>query len=178
MSTRIDKSSSVIGNKITNVVREATGVDLETDLQTFRFLIQLSNGLILEMLPGDIRQCDYLPGVGSAANHEVVIDARPDIVGEKIITIATYVFGSSSASSEQPLNPMPPHPASRLYDVPRHVALIFSSGRVAINVYLCGGISELHVDSLEGLIKHFGKPWRDYWTDEILELERLHVTAK
>lgn len=168
--------SVVIGSKISRVLKEATGADLETDLPTFRFLIHLSNGVMLEFFPGEIRQSNYLT-VEDAANNES-IDEQLSIVGEEIVGVATFMFGTSSASSNEKVNTPPHHSADGLYDVPRHVALILSSGRVIINMYMCGGVSELHVGSVEGLTKHFAKPWRDYWTDEILERNKLTIVAR
>lgn len=178
MNTLIDSPTAVIGSKITTVIRKATGVDLETDLQTFRFLIQLSNGMTLELFPGDIRQNHDPLEFGNSTDYEIDFEGRPDIVGEEIIAMATFVFGASRPRSDQEPFPRPGHRASRLYDVPRHVALIFASGRVAIDFYMCGGVSELQLSSLEGLTKHFNKPWHDYWTEENLELEKLHVKTK
>jgi hypothetical protein len=165
MNTKIDDPSSIIGKKIINVTSEVIEVEPNTGHEIFRFLIELSDSTVLDFLPGKIFFCDNFPKARNTAKFQI-IDGAPDINGEEIVTVVTRNLGSSIDAS------------NGNYDVLQDVALILSSGRAALNVYLCGGGSILHVESINGLIRHIGNDWHDFWTHESIELKRFYVSAQ
>jgi hypothetical protein len=160
MNTRIDDPSDVIGQRIRTVTSRVTGVHPDTHKETFRYLIQLSNGVTLDCLPGELSYGDYVHDDQNTPKLQV-IDGLPELGDEEIAAIVTRIVAAPMRRSKD------------IHDVPRYVALVFSSGRAAMNVYQCGGGSILHVESVSGLTRHFGMEWRDFWTDEILDLESL-----
>jgi hypothetical protein len=171
MNTKID-ASSVIGAKIDGIITKPTGLDLNTDLETFRFEIELSNGVVLELFPGDV--C-YQDDAIQIHNLGAEVSGPSGVVGGQIIAVATCLVGfviQPSTDDDSQIGS-----ANLLHDIPRHVAFILSNGNALLNFYMCGGGSELQVLSVDGLKKHFGKPWRDFWTDEIVEIDRLPVAV-
>ena len=161
MNKTIDDPTSIIGKKIKNVTSKVTDVEPNTGQETFRYLVQLSNDVTLAMLPGEILCSDDLAGDGHPAKLQV-IDGAPDLAGEEIVGVITRDLSPPTAEYY------------RNFANPRYLALILSSGRAAMNVYRCGGGTVLHVEAVNGLMDNFGKDWRDFWTDESVEFEKLY----
>lgn len=125
MDSRSCVPSSVIGSTIEAVSSAVLDVHPNTGQETIRFLIQLSSGVTLDLLPGDVVYCDSLLGGGNEAKIHV-IDGHPTITGEEILAIIKRkgLVGAPPSCDEN--------------EMPAQVALILSSGRAAMNAYRCG----------------------------------------
>ena len=160
MNTSIKEPLSVIGKRMERVTSMITETHPNTGDPIFRFFLHLSNNVIVDLLFGEIRFCEDIPADVKTAQLRVM-DGAPSIDGEEIVAVI-----------EQGL------PRDNSDNTPRQLAIILSSGRAAMNVYLCGGGNVLHVESVYGLIRYNGKEWSDLWSNERVEVDRFgHVSA-
>lgn len=159
MATRINDPSSVLGSTIETVSSSIKELHPHTGHRVFRFVIQLADGLVMDLGPGDLLACDGVPE-GMATAQLRVMDGPPTVSGEHIVAVVSQGV---------------PNPDK---DIPRQMALILSSGRAAMNAYVCGGGNLFHVESLAGFTRYNGREWTDYWTDEAVEIEKLALAPK
>jgi hypothetical protein len=154
MSAGTLESSSVTGQKVSGIYSGVSEIDPNTRQVTYRFLLRLSNSVIIELFPGDVSRCENLPPDFVEAKVQV-IEGPPTCVGETIVAIIERdVEGESSAQSPV-----------------RQIALVFSSGRSMANMYRGGGGNVLHVESVDWLGKNFGHGWRDHWSGTSVDLD-------
>jgi hypothetical protein len=151
MNTRIDDPAAFLGAKIESVSSAVTTVHPDTGQESLRFLVQLSNGMSIDLLPGDLVRCKKLPAKRNPAKLQI-IDGVPTVDGDLVVGVLSRIT-------------VPPANLSRDVDLSvfRQVALVLSSGRAMVNLPRCGGSNVLHVESMDGFKQRFGSDWHDRW---------------
>jgi hypothetical protein len=157
----IQDPSSIVGSRIEKVGASVVGTHPDTGHKSFRLSIELSSGLIVDLLPDDLALAVDCPN-GIQASALQVIDGRPTIAGERIVAVVTQDLRGPAAFM-----------ATAHGNLPQQLALLLSSGRLAMNVYRCGGGNVLHLESAPGIVTHFGEDWHDAWTGDDVSVEEL-----
>lgn len=140
------------------VIRRVRAAPVQTHRHTghviFDYLVELGSGDVVVLTPSTIGL--WIPSdVALVAPRMQVMSGAPSIEGTEVAGVVIR----DSADGPKALR-------DREQSDFRQVALNLSDGRTIANVYLAGGGSVLHVESGEGVERHVGDGWRDFWTGE------------
>lgn len=139
MERTLTEPARIVETTIFSITSSVTKTHPDTGNPTSRYFLHLSNNVTIELLQGDIYKSEGVPHAGAPVLQ--IVGGAPTVAGEKILAVVR-----------------------RADRIPPQVAVVLSSGRAMMLISSCDGGNALHVESVEGVARHFGDKWVDFWS--------------